>query len=73
MEKPREKGRNDIYSKNKCLEKYYKKDRDLCSVLCGSLHGRGVWVGMDTCICMAESLLCPPETMTTLLINYTPI
>ena len=27
---------------------------------------------MDTCICMAESLCCPPETITTLLINYTP-
>ena len=27
---------------------------------------------MDTCIYMAESLYCPPET-TTLLIGYTPI
>ena len=27
---------------------------------------------MDTCICMAESLCCPPETITTLLISYTP-
>ena len=26
---------------------------------------------MDTCICMAESLCCPPETITTLLIGYT--
>ena len=24
---------------------------------------------MDTCICMAESLGCPPETITTLLIG----
>ena len=34
------------------------------------------WMGgvgrMDTCICMAESLCCPPETITTLLISYTP-
>ena len=28
---------------------------------------------MDVCICMAESLHCPPETITTLLIGYTPI
>ena len=35
------------------------------------------WMGslreMDTCICMAESLCCPPETITALLIGYTPI
>ena len=28
---------------------------------------------MDTCICMAESLCCPPETIMTLLTGYTPI
>ena len=28
---------------------------------------------MNTCICMAESPCCPPETITTLLISYTPI
>ena len=28
---------------------------------------------MDTCICMAESLCCSPETLTTLLNGYTPI
>ena len=26
---------------------------------------------MDTCICMAKSLCCPPETITTLLVGYT--
>ena len=26
---------------------------------------------MDTCICMAESLCCAPETITTLIISYT--
>ena len=31
---------------------------------------RGVWVRMDTCICMADSLCCLPETITTLLISY---
>jgi len=28
---------------------------------------------MDTFICMAESLCCPPETIMTLLTGYTPI
>ena len=28
---------------------------------------------MDTCICMAESLCCSFETITTLLMGYTPI
>ena len=46
--------------------------RELCLVLCGSLDGRGVWGRMGTCICMAESLRCSPETITTLLIGYTP-
>ena len=27
---------------------------------------------MDTCVCMAESLCCPPETITTLLMGYVP-
>ena len=47
---------------------------ELCSVLFGSLHWRGVWERMDTCIhgCMAEFLYCSPETVTTLLISYTP-
>ena len=42
-------------------------------MLCSSLDGRGVWERMDTCICLAESLCCPPETVTTLLIGYIPI
>ena len=28
---------------------------------------------MDTCVRMAESLCCSPETVTTLLTGYTPI
>ena len=47
--------------------------RELCSKLCGRLDGREVWERMDTCICMAESLYCPSETVTILLISYTPI
>ena len=42
-------------------------------MLCGSLDGRGVWEGMDTCISMAEFLCCVPESIKTLLIGYTPI
>ena len=42
---------------------------ELCSILCVSLDEKEVWGRMDTCICMAESLQCPPET-TTLLISY---
>ena len=40
------------------------------SLLCGSLDGTGVWGRIDTCICMAESLLCSPETITKLLIGW---
>ena len=46
---------------------------ELCSISCGSLDGRGVWGRMDTRICMAESLCCSPETITTLLSSYTAI
>ena len=46
---------------------------ELCSMLCGSMDGRGVWERIDACISMAESLRCAPETITTLLIGYTPI
>ena len=42
-------------------------------MLHGSLDGRGVWGRMDTCIFMAESLPCPPETSTMSLIGYTPM
>ena len=40
---------------------------------CGSLDRAGVWGRMDTCVCVAESPHCPPETTTALLIGYTPI
>ena len=45
---------------------------ELYSMLCASLDRKGVWVGMDAHICMAESLPCSPETITTWLISYTP-
>ena len=40
----------------------------LCSMLLGSLGGRGVWGRMDTYACMIESLCCSPEAITTLLL-----
>ena len=46
---------------------------ELCSMLSASLDGKMVSGRMDTCICMAESLPCSPETITTLLISYTLI
>ena len=46
---------------------------ELSSMLCGSLARKGVWGRMDIHICIAEFLCCPPETITTLLIGYTPI
>ena len=44
--------------------------RELCSMSCGSLDGRGVWGRMDPCIHTTESLCCPSETTTTLFISY---
>ena len=41
-----------------------------CSMLCGSLDWRVAWGKLDTYICVAKSLCCPPETITTLLIGY---
>ena len=37
-------------------------------MLYGSLDGRGVWGRVDTSICMAESLCCPPVTITLLIV-----
>ena len=49
------------------------RHRELCSMLWGSLDGRGVWGRVDTGICMAVSLRCPPETVTTLLMGFNPV
>ena len=35
----------------------------------GCLDGSRVWGRVDTCVCMVESLCCPPEFITTLLIS----
>ena len=47
--------------------------RGLYSVSCGSLDGRGIWGKMDTCTSVAESLHCSPETVTSLLMNDSPM
>ena len=41
-------------------------------MLYGGLDGRKDWRRMDTCICMAEPFCCSQETITALLIGYTP-
>ena len=46
--------------------------RERCSMLGGRLDGQGIRGRMDTCIRMAESLRCSPETITTLLIGCIP-
>jgi len=38
-------------------------------VLSGSLDGKGVWGGIDICVCIAESLHCSPGNITTLFVN----
>lgn len=38
----------------------------------GSLDKKRVWRRLDICICMTKPLSCPPETITSLLIGYTP-
>ena len=42
---------------------------ELCSMLCGSLDGREVCGRMDTYVCMAKSLHCSPESITTVFVN----
>ena len=51
-----------------------KKDLPYSTWESAQLDGRGVWGRMDTCVCMAESFCCLPETIT-LFVNwlYTPI
>ena len=63
----------DIYTLL-CLKWITNKHVELFSMLCGSLNGKGVWGRMDTCICMAETLHCSPETATILFVSLqTPI
>ena len=47
--------------------------RELYSILCGSLDEMGVGGRVDKGVGMAESPCCSPETITKLLISYTPI
>ena len=43
---------------------------EFSSMLCGCLDSWGVCRRTDTCMCMAKSLYCPPETITAMLISY---
>ena len=43
--------------------------RELCSVLCGSLDGKG-FGGEWTRVYMADPLCCSPETITALFVNW---
>ena len=51
----------------------WRTSKDLLDSTGNSARCRGVWGRRGTCVCMAESLHCPPETVTTLLISYIPI
>ena len=51
-----------LYSTGDCVQCY------VAAWMGGEFGGR-----MDTCTCIAESLCCLPETITTLLIGYAPI
>ena len=51
----------------------YVQHRQFFSKLCGRLDVSRVWRRRDTCMWMAESLCCPLETITTLLLGYTSI
>ena len=42
--------------------------RELCSILCGSLGGRGVWRRMDSWICWLSR--CSPETVTIVFVSW---
>ena len=61
---------NDLEPQFPHLTKGSPSTKDHCLMLCGSLDRRGVWGRMYTFMCMAESLFCLPETITTLLIGY---
>ena len=47
-----------------------KCPRELCSMWCGSLDGRGIWGRKDTWIYMVESFHPSPEIITTLFVNW---
>ena len=58
--------------------KWVNNKAPLCSTgnsiqCCVAAWVRGELGRTDTCLCMAESLCCPHETITTLLFGFTPI
>ena len=62
----------DMYTllRLKWITNMWVQHMELCSMLCGNLDGRGVRSKIDTYICMAESLWCSPEIITTLFVNW---
>ena len=50
----------------------FLQHRELCSVSYSNLNGKRIAKRIDICICITEQLCCTLETITTLLINYTP-
>ena len=62
-----------VNGKERFYFKWLQNNCKLCSMLWTSLEGRGVWGRINTCICMADSLHCSPETITAMLISYISI
>ena len=60
------------YTCNRHSFSFHQACGDSCSMLYGSLDGKGTWRKMDTWICMADILWCSPETIRTLLVGYIP-
>ena len=46
--------------------------KELCSVLCGRVDGRGVWGRVDTLYVWLSPFTVHSESTTVLLISYTP-
>ena len=59
-----------IINKDLLCSKGNSAQRYVAAWMGGELGGGG---GMNTCICMAESLCCPPEAITTVLIGFIPV
>ena len=53
-----------------CTHRYLRWITNKNLLLRSSLDGKGVWGRTDTGICVAESLHCSPETITTLFVNW---
>ena len=59
--------------KIKYQQGYSVQHKEFNSILYSNLNGKGFEKKRDACICIIKSLCCTLETITILLINYTPI